>query len=375
MYRVAVIGGGPSGSVAAAFLAQQGAEVTLIERERFPRHHVGESLQPASFQLLDTHFQLGPKLRSAGFARKYGAVYVWGEQRKPWGVLFDPRLSFESLPPTEKALLDGDFLHAWQVDRARFDHMLLTCAEDLGVTVRQETAVTDCIWADNTLRAIRLESSKSGSEALDVDWVIDASGQRCWMGRQLKSIKNHADLKSIATYAYFDHCGGLPGPLARHAQYIVTVPEGWVWFIPNSDTRTSIGFVSKRTDTLTEADFLSCITSALQGINIGSWAAKEGERLRVVRDWSYINQRPVGTNWVCAGDAVGFVDPILSGGVDFAIRSGINGAMAIHLAHQGVTDALTKYGTQAHKEVHAYLRMARYWYGNNRSQSGFFGKP
>lgn len=372
MNRVVVIGGGPSGSVAASFLAQQGAEVTLVERDQFPRHHVGESLQPSSLQMLDVHFNLGAELRSAQFARKYGAVYIWGERKEPWGVLFDPRLTYETLPESESDLLSGDYLYAWQVDRAKFDTILLNRARALGVTVLQNTSVTESTWSQDSIQSIRLESKNKAPVDLDIDWLIDASGQRCWTGRKMGTIQNHPDLQSIATYAYFDHCSGLPNSLARHAQYIVTIPEGWVWFIPNSATRTSIGWVSKSALVPNEQEFLARIRSALAPIDIGDWAEPQGQRLRIVRDWSYTNQHPTGLNWITTGDALGFVDPILSGGVDFAIRSGINGAMAIHLSQNGVTDAIKDYGKQAQGELDAYLRMARYWYGNNRSQEGFF---
>src|SRR5688500_12012623 len=89
---VLVVGGGPAGATAAALLAREGVGVHVIEKVAFPRHHVGESLQPASIELLEGRFGLGARIAAAGFPRKYGAVYVWGETREPWSVLFDARL-------------------------------------------------------------------------------------------------------------------------------------------------------------------------------------------------------------------------------------------------------------------------------------------
>ena len=94
--------------------------------------------------------------------------------------------------------------------------------------------------------------------------------------------------------------------------------------------------------------------------------------LHHARDWSYQNRKIVGQNWLCVGDAAAFVDPILSGGVDFAIRGGLNAALAVIAANQGESSAVEDYQQQLKSEIGSYLRMARYWYGNNRSVQSFF---
>jgi halogenation protein CepH len=352
--RVVVIGGGPAGASAAGLLAQQGVRTLVLEKARFPRHHVGESLQPASLELLDRHLGLGPALRSQGFANKFGAVYVWGESREPWSVLFDERLE-RSLPQSEAALLEGGYESALQVDRARFDQLLLRAAEAQGAEVREGVEV----------RSVRLDGER-GVELTDgsfeeADLVLDASGQRCLVGRQQGTLRMVQDLRCSATYAYVEGAGGVPGVLGRHVQWVVTVPEGWAWFIPISATRTSVGLVCKERGLLPAERFWERIEEAFPC----SREQLDGE-LRFARDWSFTNTAFCGEGYALLGDAACFVDPILSGGVDFAVRSGFAAATS------ALTGDWSSYEDGLRRQYKAYLRLARYWYGNNRSVDGFF---
>jgi clorobiocin biosynthesis protein Clo-hal len=203
--------------------------------------------------------------------------------------------------------------------------------------------------------------------------VLDASGQRCLAGRQFGLVEDVPDLRATATYAYFDGAGGVPGPLARHVQFIVTVPEGWVWFIPISPARTSVGVVVRARTRLEQSEFLRIVNCA--GVPIAAATlVDEGDPLFHVRDWSYALRRSNGPGWMALGDAACFVDPILSGGVDFAIRGALNAAVALLRVRDGADEAATFAATdeRLRREYRAYLRLARYWYGNNRSVSGFF---
>lgn len=366
---MAIIGGGPSGAASGAFLAKHGVSVALFERERFPRHHVGESLQPALFQLLDHHFGLGPAMAACGFAHKFGALYVWGESREPWSVLFDPRLERELSGLNEASLLSGGYEQAWQVDRARFDAVLLQNARDHGVDVVEESEVAGVLVEGSRVVGVR---QADGTE-VRASLVLDASGQRCVVGRHFGLVEDVPDLRATATYAYYDGAGGVPGVLGRHVQLIVTVPDGWVWFIPISPTRTSVGVVVRERTRLDQARFEAII--AASGVPIaGAALVTPQDPLFHVRDWSYALRRSVGPGWIAIGDAACFVDPILSGGVDFAVRGGLNAAMAYLRVRDG-SDEQTTYSaldSRLQREYKAYLRLARYWYQNNRSVDSFF---
>lgn len=368
-HPVLVIGGGPAGAAAAALLARNGAPVVLLEKTRFPRHHVGESLQPATFALLQEHFGCAARFAAAGFARKYGALYVWGERREPWSVLFDARLEQELPHLDEAGLLSGGYEHAWQVERARFDAMLLDIAREQGAEVREEVEVTAPLIEGG--RVVGVQTRAHG--ALRASFVIDASGQRCLIGRSLGVVEDVTDLQATATYAYFDGAGGVPGPLGRHVQLVVTIPEGWIWFIPVSPTRTSIGVVRRERARLDPTRFNELLQQAdlpLQGASVVNPDAP----LYTVRDWSYACRHTTGPGWLAVGDAACFVDPILSGGVDFAVRGALSGALALLRVRDGADEAqaLTEAEARLKREYRAYLRLARYWYGNNRSVQGFF---
>ena len=368
---VLVIGGGPAGATAAALLAQQGREVVLAERERFPRPHVGESLQPASLRLLDRHFPgTWEQLATAGFAYKFGAVYVWGESREPWTVLFDDRLEKDIDGLSEADLLAGGYEHAFQVDRATFDQILLDMARSQGAEVQERTVVEALEFDEDTVVGATLRGPE-GAVRVVPRVVIDCSGQRCVVGRKLGEPETITDLQSTASYGYYEGAGGVPGALGRHVQLVVTIPEGWAWFIPTSATRTSVGVVHRRRSRMTRADFDRSVKEA--GLPVDGAVFDEDTGLQFSRDWSFSHRRTSGPNWLLAGDAACFVDPILSGGVDFAIRGAANAALAVLDAGDGpLGKAAQSYSRSLRREYQTYLNLARYWYGNNRSVDGFF---
>ncbi len=371
--RVVVVGGGPAGSVLAAILAREGVAVTLFEKERFPRHHVGESLQPATLELLEHYLELGALIARQGFARKYGAVYVWGESREPWTVLFDERLERDIARIDEAQLLAGGYDHAWQVLRERFDEVLLREAERRGVDICEGVEVQGPLLEDDRVVGVRLASG-----AIErADFVVDASGQRCLLGRAFSLTCAVPDMQATACYAYMDGAGGVPGPLGRHVQLVVTIPEGWAWFIPVSSERTSVGVVVREKSRMTLDRFNELLAHAELPLANAKWAARseDGPVLHHAKDWSFSHQRAVGPGWLMVGDAACFVDPILSGGVDFAVRGACNGALAVltALGAEGTgAAAFERYERRLFQEYRAYLRLARYWYGNNRSVSGLF---
>ena len=376
--HVIIVGAGPAGSVAAAILAREGLRVTLVERERFPRHHVGESLQPATLTLLERHLGLGAAIDAMGFPRKYGAVYVWGEDRAPWSVLFDGRLEAELAGLDEAGLLGGGYEHAYNVDRLRFDHLLYEAAGAAGAEHRRAVALSAQLdGPDGRFTGLRVRDEDDVERVIPGDFLIDASGQAGLMGRQLQLTQLVSDLQSTASYAYFDGAGGVSGPLGRHVQLVVTVEEGWAWFIPVAPDRTSVGVVTKDRARMSLERFQAIVERAelpLQGARLAP--GPRGETLRFARDWSFVQRQLSGPGWLMAGDAACFVDPILSGGVDFAVRGGCKAATLLlrSFGEPGAEEAELRavYEEELRREYKAYLRLARYWYGNNRSVQGLF---
>ncbi|MFO0570920.1 MAG: NAD(P)/FAD-dependent oxidoreductase [Polyangiaceae bacterium] len=370
--EVIVVGGGPAGSTTAAILAREGIPVTLYEAERFPRHHIGESLQPAVNDLLDDYLGLGPAIAEAGFARKYGAFYVWGESRDPWSILFDERLSRDLPNLSEAELLARDYEHAWQVERSRFDEILLREAARRGVDVCEGVNVAAPIVEGDRVVGVRLATG----EERRARFVVDASGQRCLFGRTFSLTVDVPDMRATSTYAYYDGAGGVPGPLGRHVQLIVTIPDGWVWFIPISRDRTSIGVVVRERARIAPERFHELVAQADLPLASGKLVQQpDGNDYFFVKDWSFAHKKLAGPGFVMVGDAACFVDPILSGGVDFAVRGAANASLAVLTALRDASQegaALERYESRLREEYRAYLRLARYWYGNNRSVNGFF---
>lgn len=373
--RVLVLGGGPAGAVSAAMLARQGVKVTLVDKARFPRFHVGESLQPAAFDYLERGLGIREVFAKQGFARKYGAVYVWGESRDPWQVLFDARLEADLPGLTEADMLAGPYEHAWNVDRAKFDAILLDEARSSGVDVQEGVTVLAPRFDGSRCVGARVKLASGQEVDLSADVVLDCSGQSCLIGRTLGLTRVVSDLRSTATHAYFAGAGGLPGPLGRHVQYVVTIPEGWVWFIPTSPDVTSVGVVVRERSKLTPARFQALIDAAeLPLAGAERLPGPHEGNLHYHRDWSFTHPQMAGPGWMMVGDAACFVDPILSGGVDFAIRGAFKATHAVMACLSGADPEAeaARYTAEVSREYRAYLRLARYWYGNNRSVDGFF---
>jgi FAD-dependent halogenase len=363
---IVVLGGGPAGAAAAGLIARHDVPVIVVERDQFPRAHVGESLQPATFDLLRRHLDLD--FSDAGYARKYGAVYVWGESRRPWSVLFDERLDADLAGLDEHTLLAGDYEHAWQVDRATFDHRLLTAAANAGADVRHRWEAMGPIMDGDRVVGVQLRDPDGTVHDQPARCVLDCTGQRCLFGRQLGGTRLVSDMRATATYTYFDGAGGVPGPLGRHVQLVVSLPDGWAWFIPISATRTSVGLVHRLKEKIDPERFMELLKPAGLPLS-GATRANSDAPLLHTRDWSFTHQRFAGPGWMLVGDAACFVDPVLSGGVDFAVRGAFAAAVA---AMDGTAEATQRYAADVRRDYKAYLRLARYWYGNNRSADGLF---
>ena len=300
--EILVIGGGPAGSVAATMLARRGFDVVLLERERFPREHIGESLLPASMPVLEDLGVL-PQIEAAGFPKKWGATMVWGREPDAWSWRFSE---------TNRA-----YPHAYQVSRAEFDKILLDNARAVGVDVREEASVVGIDLADNpdARHSIRYRVQEL-AKRLACRWIVDASGQAAVLSRALGLRRWDDRFRNMAIYAYFQDARRLPPPDDNNI-FIESYPEGWSWNIPLRGGQSSVGFVidsQRGADGIAERGVAEYFRRQLKTAP-KTRAMLDGACMtvapKVVKDWSYTSERTVGDGWILVGRRGLFHRPVV----------------------------------------------------------------
>lgn len=354
MYDVAIIGGGPAGSIAAALLARAGRRVIVLERDRFPRFHIGESLLPFSMQAF-TRLGLHEKFARAGFMEKFGGEMhgaCGGE-----GVKFYFEDGFRS--QTDRS---------YQVTRADFDKVLLDHAAESGAEVREETGVEQVDFSDESVSIAISQKENGASSEIRACYVIDASGRNSILGAKFKLKKNYEHLQKVSVFAHYDGMlrpEGRDGTLTR----MVRALDRWFWVIPLTATRTSVGVVLDgavfKKSGLSPDDFLQ---QAIEEQPLLMQSMRDAERVTPVRtaaDFSYRSTRLTGDRWMLAGDAAGFIDPVFSSGVFLAVLAGEQAADVLHevLDRPAKRKKLfARYERHINNAMDVYLRFVDAWY-------------
>jgi flavin-dependent dehydrogenase len=320
-YDVLVIGGGPGGSTAAALLAEYGHDVLVLERDAYPRHHIGESLMPATYWVFE---RLGvlDKLRSSDFPRKESVQFVSDSGKDSLPYYFTDR------DPSEWST-------TWQVPRDKFDIMMLNNAREKGATVRQGASVKRVLFDGQRATGVEAEIDGKLTE-LRARVVVDASGQSSIIARQLQLRSGDPALRNAAIYSYYRGVRVDDGRNAG-ATIIIHTPErrGWFWFIPLPDNVASVGVVGPPAHLTTgrggdPAKTLEDEIRDCPGILSRLEYAERIDEVRVCSDFTYMSTQIAGDGWVLVGDAFGFLDPVYSSGVMLALKGGELAADAIH---------------------------------------------
>ena len=362
---VIVIGGGPAGSAAATMLARKGWQVIVLEREQFPRDHVGESLLPASIPVLE---ELGalPTVENAGFLPKYGATMVWGSGDAPWSWYF--KETSQRYP------------HSYQVWRPEFDKILLDNAKEQGVTVLEGHQVIEVIFDGDEAIGVEFTNSNGVPGEAQCRFVVDASGQSTLLARHLETKKWDPFFQNLAVYAYFTGAKPLPEPDQNNI-FIESYRYGWLWSIPLHTGRTSVGVVvdSKIGQEGIQQNGAKAFLEAQLAQSNHTKAmladAQMDSEPNVVMDWSYTAEKLFGPGYIIAGDAACFVDPLFSSGVHLALMSGVLAAAYVTTALKEPTMAEAAgevYQELYLKEYNQFREMARLFYSSNLSEESYF---
>jgi len=313
-YDVIVVGGGPAGSTTAALTAAGGLKVLVVDREKFPRFRLGESLMPATYWTLE---RLGvlDNMKCSNFPNKH-SVQFFARSGKAAAPYY-----FSKVEPTASA-------QTWQVDRLEFDHMLLRNAADKGAAVFEEVRVHEVLFDGERATGILAEFKGGEKREITAKVVVDATGQSALIAKKFKLQRTDANLKHCAFFTRFKGARRDTG-IDEGATLIMHTDseKSWFWYIPQPDDVVSVGVVgnldylvkgrSNDPTVVFEEEVARC--KPLQERIAG--ATKEHE-VRVLKDFSYASKRIAGDGWVLAGDAFGFIDPIYSSGVFLAFKGG-----------------------------------------------------
>ncbi len=322
-YDCVIMGGGPAGATTATLLADHGHRVLVLEKARFPRHSVGESLMPETYWVFERLGMLD-KMKASAFPRKESVQFVSASGKESQPFFFTDRDSRECSV-------------TWQVSRDEFDRLMLDNAREHGAEVREGVLVKDVQFVGS--RAVGVRAIVDDQT---VDYparvVVDATGQSSLLSNKLKLRYHDKALRNSAIYAYYKGACRDEGRNAG-ATIVIHTPEreGWFWSIPLPDDVTSIGLVAppeflfkdRGNDPLKTLEYE---IARCPGIAKRLAGAERVSDARVLRDFSYRSRRVAGDGWVLVGDAFGFLDPVYSSGVMLAMKSGALAADAIHEA-------------------------------------------
>lgn len=350
-YDVAVIGGGPGGSSVATAVALRGRSVVVLERERFPRFHIGESQLPWTNEILRA---LGVRdtIAASGFIEKWGASF-----RGPDGP--DERYAdFQNARETPTP-------QTFQVLREKFDEILLRHSEKCGARVLEEHRLVDAVFETDGV-ALQFADRHGGAGTLRAGVVVDASGRAGVLVKRFGRHEPDPLLLNIAVHAQYEGIPRASGRRAGDIRMFTRTDMGWLWFIPLSDSVISVGAVipqavhrreSKATPEESLAHYLAHTPAAVPLLE----KARRVSPARFDADYSYLATRMAGDRWVAVGDAAAFLDPVFSTGVMLAMQGGVEIAEAIdHGLRSGDVSAriFARYERAVRGRYHHFRRFA-----------------
>lgn len=319
-YDCCVMGAGPAGSTVAALVAEQGYSTILLEREKMPRFHVGESLMPETYWAFE---RLGilHELDRVAFTRKNGVQFVSSDDKETMPFIFS---EFD----------DRECAMTWHVERSKFDQLLYDTAYNRGAAVHDETRILDVDLKKTSPHRVIVKTAEGKDQDISARVIVDATGQQSIIANRLDLREMYPDLRKAAIWTYFDNAKRNGGSNPEVTCILHTQSkEAWFWYIPLANGTVSVGlvgdneFVLKRGGSPEErfrTEMGNC-----PGLKRRLIDAKCVSRYHVAKEFSYTTKQQAGDGWVLVGDAAGFIDPIYSSGVFLALKSGVAAAESI----------------------------------------------
>ncbi|MFF8387318.1 FAD-dependent oxidoreductase [Streptomyces kanasensis] len=373
-FDVAVVGGGPGGSTAAALIAKAGHDVLLLEREHFPRYQIGESLLPATVHGIGRLLGVQEALHAAGFVRKHGGTFRWGKTPEPW------TFSFADSPG-----LGPDKGYAYQVERTRFDALLLGHARRLGAQVREGCTVRRLTHGtDGRVDGLTYHTPDGSERHIRARWIVNASGNTGRLHAAAGGERVFSPLfRNVAVFGYYEGGHRLPPPNQGNI-VCAAFDAGWLWYIPLSDRLTSVGAVIRQEHaTQVQGDPDAALARLIARCPLVRDMLAEARRVtdgtygrvRVRKDYSYCSTRFWAPGVALIGDAACFIDPVFSSGVHLATYSAMLAARSVNsVLGTGMDDqrAFEEFESRYRCEYSVFHDFLAAFYNMEAEKDGYF---
>ncbi len=373
-FDLIVVGAGPGGSTAATFVAQQGHRVLLLDRQAQPTYKIGESLLPSTVNGICKMLGVSKELQQANFVVKQGGTFLWGQSKEPW------TFSFAMSPK-----MRGPTSFAYQVERMKFDAILLNNAIKHGVVFRERHVAEDVLTdADGRVSGLVYRDPDGQKRQAYSRFVIDASGAAGTLGARVGTRIYSEFFRNIAVFGYYVNGKRLPAPNAGNI-FCAAFDRGWFWYIPLSPRLTSVGAVigQERADEIKptpEAALTRLIYACepIQRLLVDAVRSTESpyDQVRVRKDFSYAHTAFCRPGLFLVGDAACFIDPVFSSGVHLSTYSALLAARSINTCLSGstITEAqtLAEYERRYRREYGYFHEFLKGFYDMKQDRDSYY---